>query len=122
MEEIIKQSGIIENDYVKKWKSAGGEVVGYICLATPTEILEAAGLLPYRIRALGASQTDMADARLSRFNCRFCRSCLQLGLEGNADVVVVGAEGFTYDYLTHAVNRNIRSPQNKKDDKKVHIK
>lgn len=85
MEEIIRQSGMIENDYVKKWKSDGGSVVGYICLATPTEIMEAAGILPYRIRALGSSQTDIADAHLSRFNCRFCRSCLQLGLEGKYD-------------------------------------
>jgi len=46
MEEIIRQAGLIENDHVKKWKGNGGKVVGYICVATPTEILEAAGLLP----------------------------------------------------------------------------
>ncbi len=94
MEEIIRQSGLIENDYVKKWKEEGGQVVGYICVATPTEIMEAAGILPYRIRALGAGQTDIADAHLSRFNCRFCRSCLQLGLEG------------TYDFLDGIIETN----------------
>jgi len=85
MDEIIKQSKLFENDHVKKWKSQGGRVLGYICVATPTEIIEAAGILPYRVRALGSSQTEIADAHLSRFNCSFCRSCLQLGLEGKFD-------------------------------------
>jgi len=94
MDEIIKQSAVIENEHVKKWKRDGGRVVGYICLATPTEIMDAAGLLPYRVRALGNSQTEMADARLSRFNCSFCRSCLQLGLDG------------TYDFLDGMIETN----------------
>lgn len=82
MEEVIKQSEMIENDYVKKWKSEGKKVLGYTCVMTPAEVIEAAGLLPYRIRALGNPHTEMADAHLSRFNCSFCRSCLQLGLDG----------------------------------------
>ena len=94
MEEILKQSFVIENDQVRKWKGDGGRVVGYICLATPTEVMEAAGLLPYRIRALGSSQTEIADAHLSRFNCSFCRSCLQLGLDG------------TYDFLDGMIETN----------------
>ncbi len=94
MDEIIKQSEIIENDYLKKWKGEGGRVLGYICIATPTEVIEAGGLLPYRIRALGNSQTEIADAHLSRFNCSFCRSCLQLGLDG------------TYDFLDGIIETN----------------
>jgi len=85
MDEIIKHSKVIENEEVKKWKAGGGRVVGYICVATPTEIMEAAGLLPFRIKALGSSRTEIADAHLSRYNCSFCRSCLQLGLEGAYD-------------------------------------
>lgn len=85
MEEIIRQSQLIENDHVKKWKGQNKKVLGYICVATPVEIIEAAGLLPYRVRALGSSQTEIADAHLSRFNCAFCRSCLQLGLDGSFD-------------------------------------
>jgi benzoyl-CoA reductase/2-hydroxyglutaryl-CoA dehydratase subunit BcrC/BadD/HgdB len=85
MEEILKQSAVIENQHVRQWKRAGGRVVGYICLATPPELMEAAGLLPYRVRALGYSRTELADAHLSRFNCSFCRSCLQLGLTGAYD-------------------------------------
>jgi len=94
MEEIIRQSELIENDYLKKWKREGGRVVGYICISTPTEVIEAGGLLPYRIRALGSSRTELADAHLSRFNCSFCRSCLHLGLDG------------TYDFLDGIIETN----------------
>jgi len=94
MQEVLRQSEMIENDYVKKWKSEGRKVLGYTCVMTPPEVIEAAGVLPYRIRALGNSQTDMADAHLSRFNCSFCRSCLQLGLDG------------TYEFLDGLVESN----------------
>jgi len=85
MDEILKQSQLIENDYVKQWKNSAKPVVGYICVATPIEIIEAGGILPYRVRALGSSSTEIADAHLSRFNCSFCRSCLNLGLSGAYD-------------------------------------
>jgi benzoyl-CoA reductase/2-hydroxyglutaryl-CoA dehydratase subunit BcrC/BadD/HgdB len=85
MEEIIREAAVLENRYVGEWKKGGGAVVGYTCIATPVEILEAAGVLPYRVRALGSPDTDVADAHLSRFNCSFCRSCLQLGLTGAYD-------------------------------------
>jgi len=85
MEQVTKEAAVLENGYVRKWKQGGGSVVGYTCVATPVEILEAAGVLPYRVRALGAPDTEVADAHLSRFNCSFCRSCLQLGLNGGYD-------------------------------------
>ena len=94
MEEVIRQSEMIENDYVKKWKSEGKQVLGYTCVMTPAEVIEAAGLLPYRIRALGNPHTEIADAHLSRFNCSFCRSCLQLGLDG------------TYEFLDGLIESN----------------
>ena len=50
--------------------------------------------MPYRVRALGNSNTEIADAHLSRFNCNFCRSCLQLGLDG------------TYDFLSGMIETN----------------
>ncbi|MBN1656581.1 MAG: 2-hydroxyacyl-CoA dehydratase [Deltaproteobacteria bacterium] len=85
MELISSQAPGLENDHVIRWKQSGRSIVGYTCVATPTEIIEAGGLLPYRIRALGNGNTEIADAHLSRFNCSFCRSCLQLGLDGSYD-------------------------------------
>jgi bzd-type benzoyl-CoA reductase N subunit len=94
MDEIIKLSETVENDRVKAWKDRGGKVLGYACVTTPPEIIDAAGILPYRIRALGNPNTEIADAHLARFNCSFCRSCLQLGLDG------------TYSFLDGLVETN----------------
>jgi len=69
-------------------------VAAYTCVSTPIEILEAAGLLPYRLKALGHPDTYLADGELSLFNCSFCRSCLQLGMDG------------TYDFLDGIIETN----------------
>ena len=94
MQKIKELMATIENEAVRSWKEGGGKVYGYACLATPPEIIEAAGVLPYRVRALGNPNTDIADSHLSRFNCSFCRSCLQLGLDG------------TYDFLDGLIETN----------------
>lgn len=94
MKDLQTRSTDIFTDYVKEWKEKGGKVLGYACVATPTELIEAAGILPYRIKALGHPETELADAYLARFNCRFCRACLQLGLDG------------TYDFLDGMLETN----------------
>ena len=94
LDTVRALSATIPNEHTERFRAEGGRVVGYACTLTPIEILEAAGLFPYRIKALGHPQTDRADARMSRFNCRFCRACLQLGLDG------------TYDFLDGIVETN----------------
>ena len=94
MIDLQSRASQIETDYVRRFKEGGGKVVGYACVATPVEVLEAAGLLPYRIKAFGHPDTSLGDSYLSRFNCRFCRSCLSLGLDG------------TYDFLDGLVETN----------------
>ena len=69
----------IYNDYVKGWKEKGGKVVGYSCVATPVEIIEAAGLLPTASRPWGNPDTELADGEMSLFNCSFCRACRSWG-------------------------------------------
>lgn len=94
MDQLKELTGVIENSYVTKALAAGQKIVGYTCLSTPREVLDAAGIFPYRIKALGRGETEMADAYLSRFNCGFCRACLQLGLDG------------TYDFLDGIIETN----------------
>jgi len=91
---VLGKEKEIYNDYVKEWKKKGGKVLGYACLITPVELIEAAGLLPYRIKALGNPDTELADGEMSLFNCSFCRACLQLGLDG------------TYDFLDGLIETN----------------
>ncbi len=94
LDEIRALNARVENEPVQAFRRQGRPVVGYACTFTPVELIEAAGALPFRLRALGNPQTDRADARLSRFNCRFCRACLQLGLDG------------TYDFLHGLIETN----------------
>jgi benzoyl-CoA reductase subunit C len=94
METLQRTSQEIKTQYVDDWKAKGGKVLGYACVATPVEIIDAAGILPYRIKAFGHPDTELGDAYLARFNCRFCRACLQLGLDG------------TYDFLDGLIETN----------------
>ncbi len=94
MNDLFSLARTIRNPHLDQWLKDGGKVLGFSCVATPREIMDAAGLLPYRIRALNHGAKDQADAYLSRFNCSFCRACLQLGLDG------------TYDFLDGLVETN----------------
>lgn len=71
--------------YLRDWREGGGKTLGYSCLAAPVEIIEAAGILPYRLKAFELSDSEVADAYMSRYNCKFCRACLQLALTGAFD-------------------------------------
>lgn len=91
--------GSIANDRLEARQQRGVKVAGYGCLLTPIELIDAAGLYPYRIRALAQPRTDLADARLSRFNCGYCRACLQLALEGEYDFLDLLVESNGCDQL-----------------------
>ncbi len=93
-EELAGQPEGLFTEYVRRWKESGGKVIGYSCLIAPVELVEAAGLLPYRIKALGSAVTELADAEMSLYNCSYCRSCLQLGLDG------------TYSFLDGVIETN----------------
>ena len=75
----------LRNPVLDAWLDTGGKAVGVSCVATPREVFDAAGVLPYRIRALDHPHRELANAHLSRFNCSYCRACLQLGLDGSFD-------------------------------------
>jgi benzoyl-CoA reductase subunit C len=49
--------------------------------------LHAAGLLPYRIRATGNKDTELADTYMVRFTCSFVRATLDLALKGGYDFI-----------------------------------
>ena len=73
--ELLELAGQLRPPHLDRYMEEGGKVVGHACLATPRELFDAAGVLPLRIRALGSAQRELADARMARFNCSFCRSC-----------------------------------------------
>ena len=81
LEELVHLSSGVDNRAILDWKKKGNKVFGYFCSYVPEEVLCAANILPYRIRARGCTQTAEADVYYSRLNCSFARSCLQYALE-----------------------------------------
>lgn len=55
------------------WKESGGRIVGLLYNYVPEEIVTAAGLLPYRLRAAGSASSALADARFMETNCGLVR-------------------------------------------------
>lgn len=72
----------LSNHYVDNWKKEGKKVVGFTCSYIPEEIIYAAGLLPFRMRGVGATSTSIADKYYGPVNCSFPKCLLQLVGEG----------------------------------------
>lgn len=93
--ELLEPSSTILGSHVRKWKEQGGKVVGYFCSYVPEEIIAAAGILPFRMRATGSTETSLADTCLSAYNCSFTRHCLDLAFNDAYDfldgVVVINS-------------------------------
>lgn len=68
-------------------KKQGKKVIGFFCSYIPEEIIYAGGGIPLRIRPSGGKETTTADAYMSRLNCTFVRSCLELMVKGSFDLL-----------------------------------
>jgi benzoyl-CoA reductase subunit C len=64
---------------VRRWRDAGGRVVGHFQVYFPEEIAHAAGVLPFKVR--GASvETTQADSRFGSYLCSILKTSLELAL------------------------------------------
>ncbi len=83
------------NDTMKAWKEGGGKIVGYFCTNVPEELIMAAGMLPYRLRAPESRDTSEADRYTTYLNCTYCRHVVDDALLGNYDFLdgFVGSNG-----------------------------
>ena len=70
----------------KELRGDGKKVIGYICCFPPTELITAAGFVPYRITGSLEPITE-ADAYLETLMCPYIRSCFDLGIKKNFDFV-----------------------------------
>lgn len=82
---FLNISNSIMNPYIKDWQNNNKKVICFYCTYIPEELLHAADLLPFRIRATGHKSTDLADIYMVRFTCSFVRATLDLALKGNYD-------------------------------------
>ncbi len=70
---------------VKRWREAGGKVVGHFQVYFPEEIVEAAGLLPVKVQ--GATvEPRQGDAHFGAYLCSIVKTSLELGLSGRLEL------------------------------------
>lgn len=92
MQELIKAVEALFNPSVTRWKEQGGKVVGCFYHYVPEEIITAAGLLSYRIRATGSTGTELSESCFTQINCSFVRHLF--------DSAVRGEQGFLDGVVT----------------------
>jgi benzoyl-CoA reductase subunit C len=70
---------------VKRWREAGGKVLGHFQVYFPEEIAHAAGLLPFKV--LGASVDAVhADSRFGSYLCSILKTSLEIALSGAVEL------------------------------------
>lgn len=69
----------------RELKAEGKQIIGYMCYFAPPEILEAAGLVPYRIRGDIREPVTHADQYVEPYGCPFVRSTFDLAVKGRYD-------------------------------------
>ena len=65
--QLTQASATLLNPAIKRWKEQGKRVVGLFCSYIPEEIIYAAGLLPFRMRAVGSVETTLGDTYLGAY-------------------------------------------------------
>jgi benzoyl-CoA reductase subunit C len=70
---------------VRRWRDAGGKVVGHFQVYFPEEIAHAAGVLPFKVR--GASiEAVQADSRFGSYLCSILKTSLELALSKRVEL------------------------------------
>lgn len=64
---------------VRRWREAGGKVLGHFQVYFPEEIAHAAGMLPVKVRGAQV-EAQRADSRLGSYLCSILHSSLELAL------------------------------------------
>ncbi len=64
---------------IKRWREAGGKVVGHFQVYFPEEIAHAAGVLPVKIHGFPGERRE-ADSHFGSYLCSILRSSLELAL------------------------------------------
>jgi benzoyl-CoA reductase subunit C len=85
LRQLAQASDTLLNPVIKSWKKQGGKVVGLFCSYIPEEIIYAAGILPFMMRARGSLDTTLGDAYLGANNCTFARHCLSMAFSRGYD-------------------------------------
>jgi len=70
---------------VRRWREAGGKVIGHFQVYFPEEIAHAAGALPFKVRG-GPIEPTKADSRFGSYLCSIVKTSLELALSGRVEM------------------------------------
>ncbi len=70
---------------VRRWRAAGGKVVGHFQVYFPEEIAHAAGVLPFRVRGAPIEPLQ-SDSRFGSYLCSILKTSLELALSGRIEL------------------------------------
>jgi len=70
---------------VRRWREAGGKVVGHFQVYFPEEIAHAAGMLPLKMRGAPVEPTQ-ADSRFGSYLCSIIKTSLELALSKRVEL------------------------------------
>lgn len=70
---------------VRRWREAGGKVVGHFQVYCPEEIIHAAGLLPVKVHGAQIEARN-AEARFGSYLCSIVKTSLELALSGRLEL------------------------------------
>ena len=70
---------------VKRWREAGGKVLGHFQVYFPEEIAHAAGMLPLKMKGAPLEPTR-ADSRFGSYLCSILKTSLELVLSGRLEL------------------------------------
>jgi len=89
LEEILALAHAVVDDTdlptIRRWRAAGGKVLGHFQVYFPEEIAHAAGWLPVKVRGARVD-TRRADARFGSYLCSILKTSLELALDGRLDL------------------------------------
>lgn len=71
-----------EFETVKRWREAGGKVLGHFQVYFPEEIAHAAGMLPVKMRG-APIEPSLADSHYGSYLCSIIKTSLEIALNGN---------------------------------------
>ena len=99
LEELTKPADTLTNTYIERWKEKGGKVIGYYCTYVPVEVIHAAGILPYRMRATGSTGTELGDLYTDHLNCSFVRHSFDQAMRGEYKFLDGLVASFSCDHV-----------------------
>lgn len=70
---------------VRRWREAGGKVVGHFQVYCPEEIIHAAGMLPFKVRG-APIESVRADSHFGSYLCSILKTSLELALSQRVEL------------------------------------